>query len=58
MGETGKDAFRIGFERAIKLEFHGASDQSLDSVGVLYWCPKDPAMEPGKGQMENVGIAL
>jgi hypothetical protein len=24
MGETGKDALRVGFDRAIKLEFHGA----------------------------------
>ena len=24
MGEAGKDALRVGFDRAIKLEFHGA----------------------------------
>lgn len=24
MGETGKDALRVGFDRSIKLEFHGA----------------------------------
>ena len=24
MGETGKDALRVGFDHAIKLEFHGA----------------------------------
>jgi len=24
MGEAGKDALRVGFDRAIKLSFHGA----------------------------------
>jgi hypothetical protein len=24
MGEAGKDAFRVGFDRSINLEFHGA----------------------------------
>ena len=43
MGDAGKDALRVGCttwtlgsDRAIKLEFHGASDQSLDFVGRRY----------------------
>jgi len=28
MGEAGKDALWVGFDRAIKLEFHGAKSKS------------------------------
>ena len=42
MGEARKDALRVGFDRTIKLQFHG-SRLSLDSpkrdFGVDSWAP-------------------
>ncbi len=40
MGEARSDALRVGFDRAIKLEFHGAKVSS--------------AVEPTNSQMGNV----
>ena len=57
MGDAGKDALRVGCTT-----WTFGSDRAktawLSWGGALHWCSKVPATEPGKGQMENVRIAL
>jgi len=43
MGEAGKDALRVGFDRAIKLRFHGARVSS--DAGLLPYRDLDEAAQ-------------
>ena len=43
MGEAGRDALRVGFDRTLKLEFHGATVSS--DAGLLPYRDLDDAMQ-------------
>ena len=59
MGEAGKDALRVGFDRSIKLEFHGAKLSS--DAGLFPYRDLDDAAqltESGAADLFDHGAAL
>ncbi len=55
MGEARRDALRVGFDGAIKLEFHGAKVSS--DAGLFPYCDVDEAAQlTDSGAAELVGF--